>query len=123
MHRDRLLKVLQYTLSWTALSMSMMGMKNAAAASSSSFSTLRRIVESMEKLSAEICWARYVQRLLEWPSAVEAAWTGSWTPSSYFDNNDEVTQTESTDGGGSNSGYSLLSARTAERERREIAMS
>mmetsp|Transcript_19089 Transcript_19089/g.36166 ORF Transcript_19089/g.36166 Transcript_19089/m.36166 type:complete len:308 (-) Transcript_19089:121-1044(-) len=60
LHRDRLLKTLQYTVWWY----SHMGLKNSQAAAN---------------LYNDVCWARYVSRLTEWPTALEALWNDSWT--------------------------------------------
>ena len=61
LHRDRLLKTLQYTLWWYAR----LALPHAQAAGN---------------LSAELCWARYLTRAVEWPTAWEAVWNDSWTP-------------------------------------------
>ena len=59
LHRDRLLKTLQYTLWWYGhLASSKAG----------------------NQLSLEICWARYITRGTEWPTSWEAVWNDSWTP-------------------------------------------
>ena len=57
-HRDRLLKTLQWTMWWY----SQMGKSKAAAT-----------------FYNEVCWARYVSRLTECPTAIEALWNDSWT--------------------------------------------
>ncbi|GAX24576.1 hypothetical protein FisN_4Hh094 [Fistulifera solaris] len=64
-HQDRLLKALQWTL-WLASAIAL-DAKNATASA------------ALSKLSTELSFARYATRLLELPTAVEAAITGSWT--------------------------------------------
>ena len=62
LHRDRLLKTLQYTLWWYAR-------------------LALPYAEHAGNLSTEICWARYITRAVEWPTAWEAVWNDSWVPS------------------------------------------
>lgn len=64
-HQDRLLKALQWTL-WLASTVALDTGKTRASA-------------ALSKLSTELSFARYATRLLELPTAVEAAITGSWT--------------------------------------------
>ena len=64
-HQDRLLKALQWTL-WLASTVALDTNKTRASAALSKFST-------------ELSFARYATRLLELPTAIEAAITGSWT--------------------------------------------
>lgn len=64
-HQDRLLKALQWTL-WLASAVAL-------------DTTNTRASAALSKLSTEISFARYATRLLELPTAIEAAITGSWT--------------------------------------------
>jgi hypothetical protein len=64
-HQDRLLKALQWTL-WLASAVALDAKKTKASV-------------ALSKLSTELSFARYATRLLELPTAVEAAITGSWT--------------------------------------------
>lgn len=75
LHRDRLLKTLQYTLWWYAhllLSSSLSSSHNRARQAAAAAAT---------NLSAEICWARYLTRAVEWPTAWEGLVNDSWAPS------------------------------------------
>lgn len=69
-HRDRLLKTLQYTLWWyTHILLAKNGSRN------------KRLAAVASNLSNEITWARYITRMVEWPMAWEALFHKSWTPS------------------------------------------
>jgi hypothetical protein len=58
-HQDRLLKTLQYTLWWYA---------QLATAKPQAATTL----------ATQVSWARFVTRLTDWPTALEAVWNDSW---------------------------------------------
>jgi hypothetical protein len=58
-HQDRLLKTLQYTLWWYA---------QLAPAKPQAATTL----------ATQVSWARFVTRLTDWPTALEAVWNDSW---------------------------------------------
>ena len=71
LNRDRLLKTAQYTLWWYSL----LGASKAA-----------------ETLCWEVCWARYITRAAEWPTALEGLWNDSWAPVFGGDNNNSNSQ-------------------------------
>ena len=103
LHKDRGLKCLSYTLAvlgalaeWRlqqqqqqqqgyrkqSNSSNSSSRSNSSSSSSSSRSLLLllpRMQQVCTKLSLDVLWARYCTRLLDWPAAVEALWTNSWS--------------------------------------------
>lgn len=75
-HQDRSIKLLQYTL-WMVSHFGVGSNNNGNNGSSNVV-----IRQALKKLSNEMSFARYVLRFLEWPQAIEAAKSGSWTVSS-----------------------------------------
>ena len=71
MHQDRLLKVLQ----WTAWLVSVALERRSSSNNNNNKSS--QII--WQKLSIDLSFARYATRLLEWPTALQAAITGGWT--------------------------------------------
>jgi hypothetical protein len=67
-NQDKLLKTLQYTL-WMLSRFYRTSMTATGR-------------EALIHLSGQISWARYINRLLGWPAAIEAAKSGSWGGSS-----------------------------------------
>jgi Peroxisomal biogenesis factor 11 (PEX11) len=83
-HQEILLKVLQWSL-WL-IGACLLSTTTSFTNNNNNNNTTNLLPQWMQKLSYDVCYARYVTRLLGLPVALEGAMSGSWATSCYKNN-------------------------------------